>query len=212
VSSDEQRTAEKLVRWLERAGDCELEAGLTTAEIARAERLFGLEMPPLWRRVLGLAHPVSLPKPPRNADGVLNWAEYPDWRLRDEAGTARLVGRPVDGVLFDVEHNGFWWPAWGTAPADRLGRLAVARQRLAEVPTLTPLRVNWYVGSTDDSPVFSIHQTDLYGPALSLADILTGRTQDAVPADRWPLGRVPFWSELLTWSQIGHLIDTDQPG
>ncbi|PZG02757.1 hypothetical protein [Micromonospora deserti] len=131
---------------------------------------------------------------------AIDRAAQGDWRLRDEAGTAALVCQRVDGVLFDVERNDFWWPAWGTPPADAAGRLSVARERLAEVPRLTPLFGNRYVGPTDDSPVFSIHQTDLYVPALSLADLPTGRSEDELPLTDYPIGGVPFWSELHAWS------------
>jgi hypothetical protein len=84
-------------------------------------------------------------------------------------------------------------------------RLAAARRRLAEVPRLTPLWGHTYVGPGDASPVFSIVQADLYVPALSLADLPAGRGQDAVPAERWPIGSVPFWSELHAYAQLGHL-------
>jgi hypothetical protein len=206
---DVQRVAEDLVRWLEGEGDCELEPGLSPAEIDRAESTLGIRMPSQWRRVLGLAHPVARAKPPRGADGVLRWTPYPDWRLRDEAYTAELVHRPAEGVRFDVEHSGFWWLDWGAPPVDVAGRLSVARARLAEAPRLTPLRGNWYVGPADDSPVFSIQQTDLYVPALSLADIVSGRDQSSVRPDDYPIGAVPFWSDLHAFSQLGVVPGTD---
>lgn len=206
MGADEQhRAAEELARWLELDGECVLEPGLTAVEIERAERVFGIEMPPLWRRVLGLVHPVSLPVPPRDPDGVLRWRPYPDWRLRDESTTAQLVRQPVDGVLFDVEYKDFWWLDWGGIPSDLAGRLSVAGEMLARAPRLTPLHGNLYVGSTDDSPVFSIHQTDLYVPALSLADLVDGRGEKGLTPADYPIGRVRFWSELHRWSQIGHL-------
>jgi hypothetical protein len=84
-----------------------------------------------------------------------------------------------------------------------------------------------YVGADDDSPVFSIVQGDLHIPALSLAELaeLAGTSgaggellgaaadadaaeavvgQDAVPAEDYPIGAVPFWSELHAYSQFGH--------
>lgn len=209
VVNNDQHSAEDLVRWLERSGDCRLEPGLTPAEIDHAEQAFGIQMPPLWRRVLERVHPVSLPKPPRDTDGVLRWVAYPDWRLRDEPGTAQLVDRPVGGVMFDVEQNGFWWHAtWGEPPTELPRRLSVARERLAEVPRLTPLRGNLYVASTDESPVFSINQADLYVPALRLADLPSGPSQDVLSKTDYPWGDVPFWSDLHAWSQYDIVPDT----
>jgi hypothetical protein len=38
-----------------------------------------------------------------------------------------LIDVPVQGLLFDVEENGFWWNAWGASPERAQDRLAVAR-------------------------------------------------------------------------------------
>src|SRR5206468_4227610 len=112
-----------------RAEDCRLEPGLDEAELDRAEAAFGLRFPPLWRAVLSRAHPVSAGEPGR----------FPDWRLRDGPLTAGLVDRPVAGVLFDVEHNDFWWTSWGPRPLDPATRSATAREHLASAPRLVPL-------------------------------------------------------------------------
>jgi hypothetical protein len=53
-------------------------------------------------------------------------------------------------------------------------------------------------------PVFSVVQADLYVPALTLAGLLDGSSEDPVPAEEYPIGRVPFWSDLHAYSQIRH--------
>lgn len=180
-----------LVDWL-RSQDCRLEPGLSEDELARAERRFGLIFPPLWRELLVRAQPVA---------GSSSQSKYPDWRSGEDGGTRELVERPVDGIVFDVEHNGFWWTSWGARPGDVGGRLRIARTALATVPRLVPVWGHWYVGASDDSPVFSIVQTDLHIPALTLADLARGRGQDAIPAGDWPIGDVTFWSDLHAYSQ-----------
>lgn len=192
--TDPELVAE-LVEWLREQPNGTLTPGLTEAELVRAERAYGLSMPPLWRAVLGRTCPISRPGGP---------TAYPDWRREDDPGTRELVERPVRGLLFDVEENGFWWHGWGGAPKRAAQRVALARRRLAEVPRLTPLVGHLYVGPDDESPVFSIVQADLYVRALSLADLRAGRDQRAVPAERYPIGSVPFWSELHAYSQLGH--------
>lgn len=172
-----------------RAQDSRLEPGLDAAELERAEAAFGLRFPPLWRAVLTRVHPVSPDDPGR----------YPDWRLREGSSTAELVGRPVAGVLFDVEHNGFWWTSWGPRPVDPATRLAAAREELVAVPVLVPLWGHRYVAPSEHSPVFSIVQTDVHVPALTLADLVTGRGQ--ADAAGWPVGDVAFWSLLHAYSQ-----------
>lgn len=193
-----------LVGWVRGLHDCVVEPGLDDSELSGAETEFQLTFTPLWREVLRKVHPISLPIAPRTEDGVLRSASYPDWRQRDADAVRKHITAPVDGVLFDVEHNGFWWRSWGLQPEVMSDRLATASLRLAAVPRLTPIRGNWYVGEQIDSPVLSIVQTDLWSPAVTLCDIPTGRDESDVPIEDYPLGQIPFWSELHAWSQIGH--------
>jgi hypothetical protein len=109
-------------------------------------------------------------------------------------------------VLFDVERNGFWWRAWGDPPEDNKDRTEKARSELVQVPTLTPLWDHRYAGSTNDSPVLSIVQTDLYIPALTLRGMVSGsaQTADDLSPEQYPIGDVPFWSLLHAYSAMGH--------
>ncbi|MGI8678392.1 MAG: hypothetical protein ACR2LX_06860 [Jatrophihabitans sp.] len=182
-----------LVRWLG-SQDCQLEPGLSDEELARAEEHFELIFSPLWRAVLSRVHPVDI-------DGSSRRAGYPDWRSRNQLAVRTLVERPVEGLLFDVADNDFWWTSWGARPADVGSRLRAARTALVTAPRLVPLRGHWYVGPSDDSPVFSIVQTDLHIPAVTLGDLPDGRSQEAVPAEDWPIGDVAFWSRLHAYSQ-----------
>lgn len=180
------------------------EEGLSTVELALAEQRFGVRFPPLWSEVLQAVHPVALPVPPRDPDGVLRWTPVPDWRGRDSEATARLIEGPVVGVLFDVEMNGFWWPEWGTRPRRRVDRIAAAREQLGRAPRLVPLWSHLYVSSDDGSPVLSIVQTDLFSPADSIVELLGGRDGRATPGAQVGGGcRIEFWSDLLDWSQGG---------
>lgn len=52
--------------------------------------------------------------------------------------------------------------------------------------------------------MYSIVQADLYVPYPTISDLPTGRNQDAVPLVDWPIGNVPFWSDLHAYSQLGH--------
>jgi hypothetical protein len=194
--------AGKLVAWVRGLADCVLEPGLSDTEISEAQVEFGVAFPSAWKEVLKAVHPVSIPRDP---DGIRNWVPYPDWRGREADATHQLVERPIEGILFDVEHNGFWWRAWGPNPKELDERLNVAARQLAAVPRLAPIRSHWYVGVQDGSPVLSIVQTDIWSPATTLCDLPNGRDESGVPLEDYPLGKVPFWSELHAWSQIGHM-------
>ena len=192
--------ASRIAGWLSTGPDRVGEPGLSEAELRGAEETFGLTFPPLLREVLALAHPVRRPVFPQP------WmhrspSSVPDWRLRDVERTRTLIGIPADGVLFDVEENDFWWNAWGPLPEAIPERMAVAKRELALVPRLIPLIGNLCVAASDDSPVFSLIQTRVGLFAVSLADVGDDEARTAaVQSATWPVGTVPFWSELCAYA------------
>lgn len=163
-----------------------LDPGLTDGEIADVERRFGITFCADHRAMLTLAVPVG--------DG------WPDWLDDDESRVRTQLARPVDGVVLDVLHDGFWPASWGPRPADDLE--AAARRHLARVPTMVPLYSHRYLpggAAPTGTPVFSIYQTDVITYGSDLADYLTReflhRSSPVPPAD--PSVRVPFWSDLV---------------
>jgi hypothetical protein len=82
---------------------------------------------------------------------------------------------PRDGILFDVEHNGFWLEEWGPRPRT----LAEAGYRVNELVAAAPKLIPVYGHRMipDDphesgNPVFSVHQTDIIHYGFDLADYL----------------------------------------
>ena len=83
---------------------------------------------------------------------------------------------------------------------------------MARVLRLIPLIGHLYVAASDDSPVFSIIQTRVGLFAVSLAEVGDDEARTAaVRSAAWPVGTVPFWSDLCayanhrdTGSPLGH--------
>ena len=77
--------------------DCRrLTPGLTDAEFALVEASYGFTFADDHREFLAAGLPVD-DEPGRG---------WPDWRSGDPAELRRMLDWPVEGVLFDVEHNG----------------------------------------------------------------------------------------------------------
>lgn len=190
----------RIAEWLSTGPHRVGEPGLSEAELRRAEETFGLAFPPLLREVLALVHPVPRQIAPQ--PGIYQApSQVPDWRLRDVERTRTLIGIPADGVLFDVEENDFWWNAWGPRPEATPERLTVAKRELARVPGLIPLFGHLCVSASDDSPVFSLIQTRVSLYAVTLADLGDDEARTAaVQSATWPVGTVPFWSELCAYA------------
>ncbi|WP_234334937.1 hypothetical protein [Streptomyces sp. NRRL S-118] len=137
----------------------EIGPGLTERELDAVETRFGFTFSADHRVFLA----AGLPR------GSSRW---PDWRNGDPEDLAGRLAWPVEGVLFDVEHNVFWHPAWPPRPAGKAEALRVARTELESVPKLVPVYGHRYLPGTAGEyghPVLSVHQTDiiLYGNDLT---------------------------------------------
>ncbi|MFD8598002.1 hypothetical protein ACFV1L_23640 [Kitasatospora sp. NPDC059646] len=161
--------------------------GLTERELDAVEHRFGFRF--------AVDHRMFL------AAGLPTGPSWPDWRHGDPERLRERLARPVEGTLFDVRHNGFWYPRRGPRPQDAAERVRTARAALASVPRLVPLYGHRYLPPAPfgpGHPVLSVHQTDVIEYGHDLADWLdvefTGGT-------RRPDGRsvptVPFWSYVL---------------
>ncbi|MDQ0984314.1 hypothetical protein [Streptomyces sp. V2I9] len=190
------RLGEEAARRLARLRRVEILPGLTDIECARVEEEFGFTFADDHRAFLAAGLPVGRPSPASRRPG------WPDWRDGDRDGLRASLASPVEGVLFDVEHNAFWSPAWGPRPDVLAEALATARAELAGVPRLVPVHSHRYLPAgrgTYGHPVLSIHQTDIIFYGADLADYID---QEAHGSPRWddasPLrATVPFWRDLV---------------
>ena len=174
------------------------EPGLTDAEFDRIERAYGFEFADDHRAFLAAGLPVD--------DGPTEgrWTLWPDWRNGDPDKLRERLAQPVDGVLFDVEHNRFWYKAWGDRPTDTQEALATARTHLARVPRMVPVYSHRCVPAgrgTWGHPVLSIMQTDVIYYGTDLADFVYqqfgGPCLDRMD-ERWdPQATVEFWSYFV---------------
>src|SRR5262249_51256843 len=139
----------------------EFNAGLTNAEVAVAESRFGFQFPPDLRAFLQTA----LPKGRR----------FPDWRAGSEAELRDWLDLPRQGVVFDVECNGFWLDEWGPRPIPLAEAKSIAEQLVASAPRLIPVYMHRMIPAEPHlpgNPVFSVHQTDIIVYGTDLEDYL----------------------------------------
>ncbi|MER8185590.1 hypothetical protein [Kitasatospora sp. NPDC094015] len=133
--------------------------GLGERELDAVEERYGFRFAADHRVFLGAGLPLG--------------GGWPDWRDGDPAVLRELLGRPVEGVLFDVEHNGFWYPGWGERPAGTAAAVETARRALADAPQLVPVhghRCLPGLAGQFGHPVLSVQQTDVIVYGADLAD------------------------------------------
>jgi hypothetical protein len=178
---------EEGARRLARTGQCRIGPGLTDAEFARIEEDYEFEFAADHRAFLAAGLPLGSP--------------WPDWRGADSGSLRERLGWPVEGVLFDVEHNARWHSSWGQRPAGTIEALSAARQHLRGAPTMVPVFSHRYLPAgrgTYGRPVLSIHQTDIIVYGTDLADYINQEFGLYHIATDWaPPPMVPFWSDFL---------------
>ncbi len=161
----------------------EFDIGLSNDKIMRTEQQFGFRFPPDLRAFLQTALPCS--------------SRFPDWRAGDEAELRAWLDEPRQGILFDIEYNGFWLEEWGLRPESLDVALRTGNRLIAAAPQLIPVFGHRMIPDEPHipgNPVFSVHQTDIIYYGADLADYL--RREFKLPAGETRPERVRpirFW-------------------
>lgn len=173
---------------LVRAG-VRFDCGLTPSEFDRVEHAFGVRFPPDLREFLSLGLPTSQ-----------DWA---DWRATDEGDIRGRMAWPLEGMCFDIEHNGFWLTQWGEKPVDLNAAFEIARREVGQAPALIPIFGHRYVPAEPHAlgnPVFSVYQTDVIYYGVDLLDYFQNEFSSYFGRPSYTLTgtarTIPFWSRL----------------
>jgi hypothetical protein len=167
------------------SGRFSLTPGLSDAEITSIEDEFGFHFAADHRDFL--------------AAGVPYGRGWPDWRGGDRSSLRERLAAPVEGVLFEVAQNGFWYEGWGPQPSPGDESVAVARRYLMTVPRMVPLFSHRYLpAGLAAHPVLSIVQTDITSYGSDLTDWLNREFSIGSPAPAARRATVPFWRDLIS--------------
>jgi hypothetical protein len=170
-----------------RSSGVEVQAGLSEAELASVEDRLQIRFPPDLRTFL--------------AEGLPVGNGFPDWRSESADRLRARLQAPVDGVLWDVEHNAAWLADWGKRPERAEEALRVAREHLEQAPALVPVYGHRYIPTDPPqagNPVLSIHQSDIivYGPDLATYLEAEFNSSGAARSAATPR-HIAVWSDLM---------------
>ena len=175
-------------RLLAETGKFPIRPGLTDAEFDTIESEFGFSFADDHRAFL--------------AAGLPYGRRWPGWRDDDRDALRERLAQPVEGVLFDVVQNEFWYDGWGPRPDDEDRAVAIARGLLATAPRMVPVYSHRYLPAgrgASGHPVLSIYQTDVIVYGADVVDylnlVLGVGAASASPEP--PRPTVDFWSRLL---------------
>lgn len=135
--------------------------GLNINEITNIQEYYNIVFPPDLKEFLRTELPIS--------EGFINWRDM------SEGNIERVKDRlnwPLEGMIFDIENNNFWYEAWGKKPNNLSDAVSLCTFEMGKVPKLIPICSHRYIPSEPNesgNPIFSVYQTDIiyYGENLS---------------------------------------------
>ncbi|MEU8355917.1 hypothetical protein AB0C27_07870 [Nonomuraea sp. NPDC048882] len=198
ISEEGLRLGVQAARRLVELDCCEIEEGLSEAELARIEKEYGFAFADDHRAFLTAGLPVRQPW----EEGQTWKNPWPDWRNGDPEALRKHVAWPIDCLLRDVEH-GHWRSSWGERPSDLSEAVETARLLLAGVPRMVPVHAHRFLPAgrgTHGHPVLSMWGWDIIYYGTDLADYITQEFQEPRPErdGEWqPHATVPFWRDYL---------------
>lgn len=157
-------------------------AGYSQEELDRAQEEFGLAFPPDL---------VDLLRDRRPANGY-------DWRV-DQEKIREMLAWPLEGMLFDIEQNGFWMDEWGVIPEREADRREIATAAVRAAPKLIPLVSHRYLPaepSEPGNPVFSIYQTDIIYYGANLEHYFQNEFGSWSSLEETAYRYIRFWSDI----------------
>ena len=186
---------EKIRQILENKG-IEIHNGLSDEEFEKIEKFYNIKFP----KVLKILYKSFLPN-------LYNWRDFSEDNVQK---MKKYLNMPIEGILFDIQYNGFWLDCFGEKTGDIEQNKAKAEEYLKnakeeEVPRLIPIYSHRYVPSFPDSidvPVFSVMQTDIiyYGKNIENYfehEFGNNYNPEQESADLGVI-EIPFWSKLAS--------------
>nr|WP_246002456.1 hypothetical protein [Allorhizocola rhizosphaerae] len=203
VEDNSERLGREAMRRLRLRSVCAIDPGLTDAEFDEIEQEFGFRFADDHRSFLAAGLPVNTRPEPREPGVFYAHAEpWPDWRRADRDQLRAALNWPIEGVLFDVEHNRFWYESWGSRPQDMVEAVVTATRMLVQVSPMVPVYGHRYLPAgrgLSGHPALSMWQTDIIYYGLNLADYIDrefGRR--GLGEGSWqPQATVEFWRDLV---------------
>lgn len=165
--------------------------GLNDQEVSEIEARYDFRFPPDLKEFLMYALPLSNP--------------FVNWRDTSEENRKQISDRlaaPLEGIIVDIEHNGFWMADWGKKPSSLDEASAIATEAYQKAPKLIPIYAHRYIPATPveyGNPIFSVHQTDIIFYGDNLTNYFGGefglmKQQDI---DFKNLKDIPFWTKMV---------------
>lgn len=168
------------------------EQGLSNQEVKDIESTYDFIFTPDLKEFLMTALPVN--------------NDFINWRDKSVDNINSIKSKfiwPLEGIVFDIEHNNFWFESWGSKPNSLEKAIAICRNEFLKVPKLIPIYSHRYISSEPNepgNPIISVYQTDIiyYGEnLLSYLEVeFNLKNRNEINFDS--IKKIRFWDHLAS--------------
>lgn len=176
---------EKIYQMLQNAW-IQCKSWLSDSQIAEIEWTLQISFPREYKTLLSKFVPI--------------WQRFIDWADRNNSKVYNMLNWLFEGILFDVENNGFRYKDWWDKPEDVNIKIDKAKYMLKLVKPLIPIYWHRYLWQIDWWPVISVHQTDIIYYWVDLEDYIDNEfgAKKGVKDHGLIKSEIPFWSSLVS--------------
>jgi hypothetical protein len=172
------------------------EKGLTEKECETLEDMFEIVFPCDYKAFIQTELPVS--------------QDFTKWRLALSSAEAKKKIQEQfefvqDGILFDIENNGYWERSWGEKPQNLNEQFEIAKRFLKTYPKLIPIYSHRYIPekpSDAGNPILSVVQTDIICYGADLAHYFSNEFSFILKENLFPpvnkIKPIEFWGHFIS--------------
>jgi len=194
--SDNEMTEKQATYLIEKLiqKDVKIDSGLNEDEINKIQILFNLIFPPDLKMLYQIGLPID--------DSFPNWRKSINQSKEEIKRIKQKLDWPLEGMLFDIEHNSFWQDEWGAKTKDIESNSLLAKNYFQNYPKLIPIYSHRYIPSAPnekDNPIFSVYQMDIIYYGMNLADYLSNefefKLDETFVQLEKPAKEIKFWNK-----------------
>lgn len=172
----------------------EFDKGLNKGEFEELENKFSVKFPEDYKIFLDKGLPIS--------NGFINWREG----LKSNEAAIEIINKlnwPLDGLLYDVQHNNYWDDKWGQKPNTFDEAKEIIKREFCKIPKLIPVYGHRYIPMEPNeigNPIFSLYQMDVIIYGNNLVDYFANEFKFELPNEFKRNDKpkfIRFWSEII---------------
>ena len=162
--------------------------GMSEKEIKKVEKIYQIVFPKDYKEML--------------KEFVLDCNNWRDISEKNISYLKDKINAPIEGIIFDIENNGFWMNEFGNKPKNIQERVNIFLKYIEKnnIPKLIPILNNTYMICDENSeyPIVSVIQKDIIILSNNLINYFEQKLNISKQNELYFRNiKIPFWSNII---------------